>query len=91
MVTFAARTTRSERGVWELYLSEIDSPDGSMAPGVRFQSADYTWKDLHPWKRPQGNRGRASLTSGSAIPSGITSPGNTATRRTCTSCSWTAN
>ena len=24
------------------------------APGVQFQSADYTWKDLHPWTRPEG-------------------------------------
>ncbi len=45
---------KSERGVWELYISEIDSPDGSMAPGVHFQSADYSWKDLDPWKRPEG-------------------------------------
>ena len=44
----------TEQGVWELYLSDHDSPDGSMAPGVHFQSADYTWKDLHPWARPQG-------------------------------------
>ena len=45
---------KSKRGVWELYLSEIDSPDGSMAPGIHFQSANYTWKNLHPWKRPDG-------------------------------------
>ena len=45
---------KSQRGVWELYLSEMDSPDGSMAPGIHFQSANYTWKDLHPWKRPGG-------------------------------------
>lgn len=45
---------KSQRGVWELYLSEIDSPNGAMAPGVHFQSADHTWKDLHPWKRRQG-------------------------------------
>jgi len=44
----------TKRGVWELYISNIDSPDGSMAPGVQFQSADYTWKDLHPWARPEG-------------------------------------
>ena len=44
----------SKRGVWELYISNIDSPDGSMAPGVQFQSADHTWKDLHPWARPEG-------------------------------------
>ena len=45
---------KSQRGVWELYLSEIDSPNGSMAPGVHFQSAKHTWKDLHPWKRRKG-------------------------------------
>ncbi len=45
---------RSKRGVWELYLSEIDSPNGTMAPGVHFQSADHTWMDLHPWKRRKG-------------------------------------
>jgi len=45
----------SERGVWELYISNHGSPDGSSwAPGVHFQSADHTWKDLHPWKRPEG-------------------------------------
>ena len=46
----------SERGVWELYLSDHDSPDGSMAPGVHFFGAnpDQALKDLHPWKRPQG-------------------------------------
>ena len=51
---------KSQRGVWELYLSEIDSPNGTMAPGVHFQSADYTWKDLHPWKRTQGIVARQS-------------------------------
>ncbi|GIT31084.1 MAG: hypothetical protein Ct9H300mP1_31300 [Planctomycetaceae bacterium] len=25
-----------------------------MAPGVHFQSAKHTWKDLHPWKRRKG-------------------------------------
>ncbi|MDE0434302.1 MAG: putative Ig domain-containing protein [Bryobacterales bacterium] len=44
----------TKSGVWELYLSSIDSPDGSMAPGVHFQSADYIWKNLDPWKRPEG-------------------------------------
>ena len=44
----------TKNGVWELYLSSIDSPDGSMAPGVQFQSADYIWKNLDPWKRPEG-------------------------------------
>jgi len=44
----------TESGVWELYISDHDSPDGSWAPGVHFQSADHTWKDLHPWKRSEG-------------------------------------
>ncbi len=46
----------SKRGVWELYLSDHDSPDGSMAPGVHFLGADkdQALMDLHPWKRPQG-------------------------------------
>ncbi len=47
---------RTERGVWELYLSDINSPDGSMAPGVHFFGAqpDQALKDLHPWNRPKG-------------------------------------
>jgi len=46
----------SERGVWELYLSDHDAPDESMAPGVHFLGAepDQALKDLHPWKRPEG-------------------------------------
>lgn len=46
----------SKRGVWELYLSDHDSPDGSMAPGVHFLGAepDQALMDLHPWKRPAG-------------------------------------
>ena len=46
----------SKRGVWELYLSDHDSPDGSMAPGCHFLGAepDQALMDLHPWKRPQG-------------------------------------
>jgi len=46
----------SKRGVWELYLSDHDSPDGSMAPGVHFLGAkpDQALMDLHPWKRPKG-------------------------------------
>ena len=48
----------TERGVWELFLSDIDSPDGSMAPGVHFLGAepDRALMDLHPWKRPPGRR-----------------------------------
>ncbi|QDS98190.1 putative Ig domain-containing protein [Adhaeretor mobilis] len=44
----------SKRGVWELYLSDHDSADGSMAPGVHFLGAepDEALMDLHPWKRP---------------------------------------
>ena len=46
----------SKRGVWELYLSDHDSPDGSMAPGVHFLGAepDQALMDLHPWKRLKG-------------------------------------
>ena len=46
----------SKRGVWELYLSDHDAPDGNMAPGVHFLGAepDQALMDLHPWKRPQG-------------------------------------
>ena len=46
----------SKRGVWELYLSDHDSPDGSMAPGVHFLGTepDQALMDLHPWKRPKG-------------------------------------
>jgi len=51
---------KSERGVWELYLSQVDSPDGSMAPGIHFQSSNHTWKNLHPWKRPEGIVARQS-------------------------------
>ena len=46
----------SERGVWEFYLSDHDSPDGSMAPGVHFLGAEpgQALMDLHPWKRAGG-------------------------------------
>ncbi|MFI4875102.1 MAG: Ig domain-containing protein, partial [Blastopirellula sp. JB062] len=44
------------KGVWELYLSDINSPDNSMAPGVHFCGAqpNQALMDLHPWHRPQG-------------------------------------
>jgi hypothetical protein len=47
---------RTERGVWELYLSDTKSDDGGMAPGVHFFGAesDQVLVDLHPWHRPQG-------------------------------------
>ena len=46
----------TERGVWELYLSDDNSPDGSMAPGVHFLGAEpeQALKDLHPYSRPTG-------------------------------------
>ena len=47
---------KTEQGVWELYLSSRNSPDGSMAPGVHFLGAE-PWQelmDLHPWTRPGG-------------------------------------
>ena len=45
----------SEQGVWELFLSTHDSPNGStLAPGVTFASAGYRWESLGPWKYPQG-------------------------------------
>lgn len=46
----------TERGVWELYLSDHESPDGSMAPGVHFfgEQPEQALTDLHPWKRPNG-------------------------------------
>ena len=46
----------SKRGVWELYLSDHGSPDGSMAPGVHFLGAkpNQALMHLHPWKRRQG-------------------------------------
>ena len=43
-----------EQGVWELYLSDLNSPDAGMAPGVHFQSRDHAWTNLHPWMRPRG-------------------------------------
>lgn len=47
------------RGVWELYLSDINSPDGAMSPGIHFCGAqpDQALMDLHPWHRPEGIRG----------------------------------
>ncbi|UUO04535.1 putative Ig domain-containing protein [Blastopirellula sp. J2-11] len=44
------------KGVWELYLSDINSPDGSMAPGLHFcgEQPDQALMNLHPWHRPEG-------------------------------------
>ena len=46
----------TKRGVWELYLSDADSPDGSMAVGVHFfgNGPEQALENLHPWKRPKG-------------------------------------
>lgn len=46
----------TKRGVWEFYLSDTNSPDGGMAPGVNFLGAqpDQALMDLHPWSRPAG-------------------------------------
>ncbi len=46
----------TKRGVWELYLSDANSLDGSMALGVHFLGAepDQALMQLHPWRRPQG-------------------------------------
>ena len=47
---------KTERGVWELYLSAHNSPDGSMAPGAHFLGAEPEQElmNLHPWTRPDG-------------------------------------
>ncbi len=46
----------TERGVWELYLSDRGSSDGGMAPGVHFFGAepDQALRNLHPYSRPEG-------------------------------------
>ena len=46
----------SELGVWELYLSNQNSPNGSFSPGVHFLGAEpeRSLQDLHPWSRPEG-------------------------------------
>ncbi len=47
---------KSELGIWELYLSNHNSPNGSFSPGVHFLGAEpeQSLKDLHPWSRPEG-------------------------------------
>ncbi len=46
----------TKRGVWELYLSRQDSPDGSLTPGVNFQveKENQALLNLCPWQRPEG-------------------------------------
>ena len=56
----------TEKGVWEFYLSDVESEDGSMAPGIHFFGKDenQALKDLHPWHRPDGiigNKSRAGI------------------------------
>lgn len=53
----------TKRGVWELYLSDEGSPDGSMAVGVHFFGAtpEQALENLHPWKRPEGIVGEPAL------------------------------
>ena len=47
---------KTKKGVWELYLSDTKSTDGSMAPGIHFFGAeeDQALENLDPWHRPQG-------------------------------------
>lgn len=47
---------KTKKGVWELYLSDTKSTDGSMAPGISFYGAeeDQALQNLDPWHRPQG-------------------------------------
>ena len=43
-----------ENGTWRIYMTEEESPNGKMVPGVTFRSADHTWEKLDPWNRPEG-------------------------------------
>ena len=47
---------KTEKGVWELYLSDAKSTDGSMTPGIHFFGAgeNHALQHLDPWHRPQG-------------------------------------
>jgi hypothetical protein len=47
---------RTKKGVWELYLSDTKSPDGSMTPGIHFFGAEeeQALENLDPWHRPTG-------------------------------------
>ena len=47
---------KTKKGVWELYLSDTKSTDGSMAPGIHFFGAEegQTLENLDPWQRPEG-------------------------------------
>ncbi|MAR08919.1 MAG: hypothetical protein CL681_02955 [Blastopirellula sp.] len=57
---------KTKKGVWELYLSDAKSADGSMTPGIHFFGADanQALENLDPWHRPQGivgNRSNAGI------------------------------
>ncbi|GIT30977.1 MAG: hypothetical protein Ct9H300mP1_30230 [Planctomycetaceae bacterium] len=47
---------KTKKGVWELYLTDTKSKDGSMTPGVHFfgSEADQALENLDPWQRPRG-------------------------------------
>jgi len=47
---------KTKKGVWELYLTDTKSKDGSMAPGIHFfgADADQALENLDPWQRPGG-------------------------------------
>ena len=47
---------KTKKGVWELYLTDTKSKDGSMTPGVHFfgSRADQALENLDPWQRPRG-------------------------------------
>ena len=53
---------KTRKGVWELYLSDMESTDGSMAPGINFYgaAADQALEHLDPWHRPTGIVGNRS-------------------------------
>ena len=78
----------TERGVWELYLSDHDSPDGSMARGcTSLAKIRKKFSSIFiPGNAPRGSSG-TRRTRASAIPSGTMWRGSTAMPRTCISSS----
>ena len=53
---------KTKKGVWELYLSDMESTERSMAPGINFYgaAADQALEHLDPWHRPTGIVGDSS-------------------------------
>ena len=47
---------KTKKGIWELYLTDTKSTDGSMTPGIHFfgADADQALENLDPWQRPGG-------------------------------------